>query len=96
MTEGPEKSSSSDLRFFGGLASGVIPFIVFVAGVITIALSGAPDEKGFWPVLILALLLGLVLSRDRRAGGRVARCPQPPAAENRSHPQRRLGIAADP
>jgi Na+/H+ antiporter NhaC len=28
-------------------------------------LSGAPDERGFWPVLLAALTLGLLLVRDR-------------------------------
>lgn len=41
--------------------------MVFVTGVIWIALSGAPDERGFWPVLILALGLGLILCKDRKA-----------------------------
>lgn len=31
-----------------------------------IALSEAPDERGFWPVLILSLCLGLILTRDRK------------------------------
>lgn len=55
------------LSVYGGAYSALIPFLVFVAGVISIALSGAPDEKGFWPVLILALGLGLLLSKDKKA-----------------------------
>ena len=54
------------VRFFGGAAGALFPFIVFLAGVMTIALSGAPDERGFWPVLILSLCLGLILARDRK------------------------------
>ena len=34
---------------------------------VTLALLGAPDERGFWPVLMAALTLGLLLARDRRA-----------------------------
>ncbi|WP_396200706.1 Na+/H+ antiporter NhaC family protein [Gemmatimonas sp.] len=30
-----------------------------------LALNGAPDEKGFWPILLGALTLGLVLAKDR-------------------------------
>jgi Na+/H+ antiporter NhaC len=56
---------SPPLRFHLGAAGALLPFFVFVAGVVTLALSGAPDERGFWPVLILALSLGLVLARDR-------------------------------
>lgn len=55
------------IRFYGGALGALFPFFVFVGGVITIALSGAPDERGFWPVLILALALGLVLCKDRTA-----------------------------
>jgi Na+/H+ antiporter NhaC len=43
------------------------PFACFLAGVTWLALSGAPDEKGFWPVLVAALTVGLLLARDRAA-----------------------------
>jgi Na+/H+ antiporter NhaC len=56
-----------ELRFIGGTIGAVFPFFVFVTGVVIIALSGAPDERGFWPVQILALVTGLVLAKDRRA-----------------------------
>jgi len=58
--------ASPVVRFYGGIAGAVFPFLIFVAGVVTIALSGAPDERGFWPVLILSLCLGLILARDRK------------------------------
>lgn len=60
------KTPSRTIRYFGGTAGAVLPFFVFVGGVVAIALSGAPDERGFWPVLILALILGLFLTRDRK------------------------------
>lgn len=53
------------LEFVGGTAGAILPFLVFVTGVIIIALSGAPDERGFWPVLILALGIGLILAKDK-------------------------------
>ena len=52
------------LSFHGGLLGAILPFVVFVGGVISIALSGAPDEKGFWPILWLAMVIGLILSKD--------------------------------
>ncbi len=55
------------LRFHGGLAGAVAPFAAFLAGVTWLALSGAPDERGFWPVLLAALGIGLALARDRAA-----------------------------
>jgi Na+/H+ antiporter NhaC len=62
----PEDQTIS-LKFYGGLLGALIPFIIFIIGVVVIALSGAPDEKGFWPVLILAISLGLILAKDRTA-----------------------------
>lgn len=57
----------SPLTFHGGLAGALAPFALFLAGVAALALSGAPDERGFWPVLLAALALGLLLARDRSA-----------------------------
>ncbi len=53
------------VAFHGGMAGSIAPFALFVVGVVAIALSGAPDEKGFWPALLAALSLGLLLARDR-------------------------------
>lgn len=58
--------SSGTVRYYGGMVGAFLPFLVFVVGVVIIALSGAPDERGFWPILILALSLGLILARDRK------------------------------
>ena len=57
--------SPAPLTFYGGLAGALAPFAAFLAGVAWLALSGAPDEKGFWPILLGALTLGLLLARDR-------------------------------
>ncbi len=53
------------LAFHGGAAGALAPFAVFLAGVCALALAGAPDERGFWPVLLAALIAGLLLTRDR-------------------------------
>ena len=53
------------LRFRGGIAGALAPFGLFLAGVGWLGLSGAPDERGFWPVLLAALVLGLLLVEDR-------------------------------
>ena len=65
INSAPTKVSPS-IRFYGGMAGALFPFLIFLAGVMTIALSGAPDERGFWPVLILSLCVGLILARDRK------------------------------
>ncbi len=58
---------SPHLRFYGGAAGALLPIFVFLAGVAWLALGGAPDERGFWPVLVAALGCGLILARDRAA-----------------------------
>ncbi len=55
------------LSFYGGLAGALVPLVAFLAGVIALGLSGAPDERGFWPILIAALALALALARDPHA-----------------------------
>jgi len=57
--------NETPLTFYGGLFGAILPFLVFVSGVIFIALSGAPDEKGFWPILLAALGLSLLLAKDK-------------------------------
>ncbi len=53
------------MAFRGGTAGALAPFALFLAGVAALALAGAPDERGFWPVLLAAMALGLFLARDR-------------------------------
>lgn len=63
----PAVPAAPPLRFHGGLAGALAPFALFLAGVAWLALAGAPDERGFWPVLLAALALGVLLARDRSA-----------------------------
>ena len=42
-----------------------MPFLVFLAGVSWLAISGAPDERGFWPVQLAAIAVGLLLAKNR-------------------------------
>ncbi len=53
--------------FYGGTVGALAPFALFLVGVSWLAFSGAPDEKGFWPILLAALAFGLLLARDRNA-----------------------------
>jgi Na+/H+ antiporter NhaC len=41
--------------------------VVFLVGVSWLGLAGAPDESGFWPIVLIALTVGLLLARDRSA-----------------------------
>lgn len=53
------------MSFRGGATGALIPFALFLAGVAWLGLSGAPDERGFWPVLTAALAAAMLLARDR-------------------------------
>lgn len=59
------EAKAIELQFHGGSWGALLPFFVLVVGVIILALSGAPDERGFWPILLLALAIGLLLSKNR-------------------------------
>jgi Na+/H+ antiporter NhaC len=61
----PPTQTPAPLTFHGGLAGALAPFAAFLGGVAWLALNGAPDEKGFWPILLGALILGLLLAKDR-------------------------------
>lgn len=49
----------------GGVAGALAPFVVFLSGVGWLAFMGAPDERGFWPMLLAAIATGVALARDR-------------------------------
>ena len=53
------------LDYYGGAAGALIAPIVFISGVITLSLLGAPDERGFWPILMFSLCLSLLLAKDK-------------------------------
>ena len=57
----------AELRFYGGSGGALAPFAVFLSGVAWLSFAGAPNERGFWPVLLAAIAVGLLLSRDRHA-----------------------------
>lgn len=66
MNKDQQETIKNLLTFHLGLFGALLPFLIFIAGVILIALSGAPDEKGFWPILILAIALGLILAKNKK------------------------------
>lgn len=55
------------LRFRGGSIGALAPFAVFLSGVAWLSFAGAPNERGFWPILLAAIAVGLLLARDRHA-----------------------------
>ena len=59
----PPPTPTPPLPFRFGLAGAAVPLLVFAAGAAWLGFSGAPDERGLWPVLIAALGTGLLLAR---------------------------------
>lgn len=59
------RAEQSGPTFYGGALGAAAPFAVFLVGVATLGLLGAPDERGFWPVLLGAFAVGVALARDR-------------------------------
>ena len=64
---GRSPSQPPPLLFRLGLAGASIPILVFAVGAAWLGFSGAPDERGLWPILIAALGTGLVLARSASA-----------------------------
>jgi Na+/H+ antiporter NhaC len=64
---GAAPPSLPPLIFRGGAFGALAPFALFLAGVGWLAMAGAPDEHGFWPILLASLIVGLLLARDRAA-----------------------------
>ena len=60
-----ESTTSARLSFRGGIPGAVIPAIRFLAGVTALALQGAPDERGFWPIVLGALCVSLLLANEK-------------------------------
>lgn len=64
-TREPRQDTRLDFHF--GLAGASVPILVFAAGAAWLGFSGAPDERGLWPILIAALGAGLLLARRASA-----------------------------
>ena len=57
--------ATEPLAYWGGALGALAPLLLFLAGVAWLGLSGAPDERGLWPLLVAGLGLGAVLAKDR-------------------------------
>lgn len=67
MTVIDEHDPEERLHFHGGVAGALAPLALFLVGVAWLGLSGAPDERGFWPVLLAGIALGALLAKDSAA-----------------------------
>ena len=64
---GTHAQPSAPLGFHLGLAGAAAPILAFAAGAAWLGFSGAPDERGLWPVLLGAIGIGLLLARSASA-----------------------------
>ncbi len=60
------------LTFHFGHGGAAVPVIVFAIGAAWLGFSGAPDERGLWPILIAALGTGMILARRASAYAKAA------------------------
>lgn len=63
----PRREPAPPLDFHLGLGGAAAPILVFAAGAAWLGFSGAPDERGLWPVLLGALGVGLLLAKSASA-----------------------------
>ena len=56
---------SAPLSYRGGLWGAFAPLLVFLFGVTWLGLSGYPSERGMWPILMIALGVGVLVCRTR-------------------------------
>ncbi len=61
-----EPQPEKPLTYYGGVVGALAPFALFLTGVAWLGLSGAPSERGFWPIQVAALCLAMLLARDRK------------------------------
>ena len=66
-SSGPDAAPPPTLHFHFGLAGAAMPILVFAGGAAWLGFSGAPDERGLWPVLIVAMGAGLILAKRTSA-----------------------------
>jgi len=53
------------LQFYGGMFGLFIPFIVMFIGILWLGVLGDSLPEAFWPVILVSLFVGLLLTRDK-------------------------------
>ncbi|APC49578.1 hypothetical protein BME96_15865 [Virgibacillus halodenitrificans] len=54
------------LEFYGGVPILLVPFAVMFVGILWLGMTGAALPEAFWPMILLALLVGLILAKDKK------------------------------
>ena len=58
-------NKNPQLQIYGGKWIALIPLLFFVIGAMYLGLNGSPDEYGFWPIVVSALIIALLISKNR-------------------------------
>jgi Na+/H+ antiporter NhaC len=60
-----ESENTKPLEFYGGVPILLLPFLVMIAGIIVLGISGMALPEAFWPMVLAGLLTGLFLAKDK-------------------------------
>ena len=60
------------LEFYGGVAGGCVPLLTLVAGILYLTISGQMSLRGFWVAGFGALVISLILCKDKKRFGDTA------------------------
>lgn len=61
------KPEAKKLEFYGGLLGALAPFLLFITGAVYLGINKSPDVSGYLPITTVALIFGMVLSKNRSA-----------------------------
>lgn len=54
------------LQFYGGVPVLLVPFAAMFVGILWLGFTGAALPEAFWPMILLGILLGLLLAKDKK------------------------------
>ncbi|GGB57887.1 sodium:proton antiporter [Lentibacillus populi] len=61
-----QKPANNKLEFYGGVPILLVPFTVMFIGILWLGFTGAALPEAFWPMALLALLVGLLLAKNKK------------------------------
>ena len=60
-----EEGKKTSIAFHGGLGGAVFPFLIVVGGAVYLGIARTPDIYGYWPPVVFALVVGMLLAKNR-------------------------------
>jgi Na+/H+ antiporter NhaC len=61
------ENTSQKLEFYGGVPVLLVPFCAMFIGILWLGFSGAALPEAFWPMALLAILIGLFLAKNKKS-----------------------------